>query len=275
MLITKADGSREEFDKEKLRASLRRAGAKKTAIDSIVAEVEAVMHEGIRTNEIYRHAFSHLREEDTSVVARYALRRALFGLGPSGFPFEAFLSRLFEAEGYNTRVGIVLQGKCAKHEIDLAAYKDDHAFIAEAKFHNRPGLRSDLKVAMYSYARLTDLSEQKICSADICGVKNLKIVTNTKFTSAAVKYAKCSGVDLLSWEYPKQNNLFDLIDKHRLYPLTVLQSITQSQKKLLLSDGLIVCEDLLRQKNKLKQLSLSKKRMETLLSEVSQLSSQS
>ncbi len=275
MLITKADGSREEFDKEKLRASLRRAGAKKTAIDSIVAEVEAVMHEGIRTNEIYRHAFSHLREEDTSVVARYALRRALFGLGPSGFPFEAFLSRLFEAEGYNTRVGIVLQGKCAKHEIDLAAYKDDHAFIAEAKFHNRPGLRSDLKVAMYSYARLTDLSEQKICSADICGVKNLKIVTNTKFTSAAVKYAKCSGVDLLSWEYPKQNNLFDLIDKHRLYPLTVLQSITQSQKKLLLADGLIVCEDLLRQKNKLKQLSLSKKRMETLLSEVSQLSSQS
>lgn len=53
----------------------------------------------------------------------------------------------------------MIQGKCAEHEIDIAAFKDDHSFIGEAKFHARPGIKSDLQVAMYSYARLLDLKE--------------------------------------------------------------------------------------------------------------------
>lgn len=272
MLVTKADGTVEEFDPMKLRRSLKKSGAGNSEIETIVREVEKTAHDSMRTQEIYRLAFSMLRGTKTEVVARYALRRALFNLGPTGFPFEKFLGRLFETEGYKTTTGITMQGKCALHEIDLAAYKPDHSFIAEAKFHARPGIKSDLQVAMYSYARLLDLADQKICAADICGVKNLKIITNTKFTTAAIKYAKCSGVDLLAWDFPKEDNLYSMIDRTKLFPVTVLTSLSVGQKAQFLNAGLIVASDILNKTKEVSNLGLKERKLEALISEVRQLS---
>lgn len=273
MLITKADGTTEEFKPEKLRYSLERSGANTQEASEIVAAVELIAHNGMRTGDIYRQAFSLLQKNDRNVTARYALRRALFGLGPTGFPFEDFLARLFQSEGYKTKTGIELKGHCATHEIDLAAYKADHSFIAEAKFHIRPGVKSDLQVALYCYARLLDLSAVKICNEDVCGIKNLKIITNTKFTTAAIKYANCVGIEVLGWDYPKEKNLYDLIEKTKLYPITVLQTISQAQKSELISAGLVVVEDVISHKDKLHGLSLSSGKLEALLSEARQLSS--
>lgn len=272
MLITKADGTVEQFDPSKLRRSLKRAGAHDSEISDIVRQIETVARDGMRTQDIYKHAFSMLRGAEASIVARYSLRRALFNLGPTGFPFETFLAKLFENQGYKTRTGITLQGRCALHEIDLAAYKDDHAFVAEAKFHARPGIKSDLQVAMYSYARLLDLSEQKICTEDICGIKNLKIVTNTKFTTAAIKYATCVGVEVLGWDYPKKDNLYEMIERSGLYPITVLQGLTNAQKQLLMDKKIVVCEDLVKKPKVLASLGLSPRKMEALLFEARQLS---
>ncbi len=272
MLITKADGTVEQFDSSKLRRSLKRAGAHDSEISDIVRQIETVARDGMRTQDIYKHAFSMLRGAEASIVARYSLRRALFNLGPTGFPFETFLAKLFENQGYKTRTGITLQGRCALHEIDLAAYKDDHAFVAEAKFHARPGIKSDLQVAMYSYARLLDLSEQKICTEDICGIKNLKIVTNTKFTTAAIKYATCVGVEVLGWDYPKKDNLYEMIERSGLYPITVLQGLTNAQKQLLMDKKIVVCEDLVKKPKVLASLGLSPRKMEALLFEARQLS---
>lgn len=274
MLITKADGTVEKFDPSKLRRSLRRAGADAAEIDAIVHQIEAVAHDGMRTQDIYKHAFSMLRGAEASIVARYGLRRALFNLGPTGFPFETYLARLFEARGYKTKVGITLQGRCALHEIDLAAYKGDHAFVAEAKFHARPGIKSDLQVAMYSYARLLDLSDQKICNEDICGIKNLKIVTNTKFTTAAIKYANCVGVEVLGWDHPKGAGLYEMIEESRLYPITVIQGLNNSQKQFLIEKNAVVCQDLVSRPKLLNSLGLSARKMETLLFEARQLSPQ-
>lgn len=272
MLVTKADGTVEKFDPMKLRRSLKKSGAKTGDIEDIVREIEIKAHDGMRTQEIYRLAFAMLKGTKTEVVARYALRRALFGLGPTGFPFEKFLGRLFETQGYKTTTGITMKGRCALHEIDLAAYRSDHSFIAEAKFHARPGLKSDLQVAMYSYARLLDLADQKICAADICGVKSLKIITNTKFTAAAVKYAKCSGVDLLAWDFPKEENLYSMIDKSKLFPVTVLTSLSNSQKAQFLDAGLIIASDILTKTREISALGLSERKLEALISEVRQLS---
>lgn len=272
MLVTKADGTQEAFDPRKLTRSLERAGAKPDEIATIVGQVEAVVHEGMRTQEIYRHAFALLRSTEVPVTARYALRRALFGLGPTGFPFETFLARLFKEEGYDTRTGLTMAGKCVVHEVDLAAFKHDHAFIAEAKFHARPGLKSDLQVALYSYARFLDLSEQKICAEDHCGIKHLKIITNTKFTTAAIQYAECVGIEPLGWDYPKKGNLYDLIDTHTLYPITVVRGLTVAQKQYLLGRGVVVCEDLTKRPDTLRELNLSPRKIETLLSEARQLS---
>ncbi len=113
MKITKADGKTEDFKSQKLIISLRNAGAKPAEISRIVREVEASLEEGMKTQLIYQKAFQLLRESEEPIAAKYSLRRAIFGLGPTGFPFEDFLGKIFEAEGYKTKRRLILKGKCS------------------------------------------------------------------------------------------------------------------------------------------------------------------
>lgn len=271
MKITKADGAQEEFKAFKLRESLRKAGASKEEIDHIVDNIEKSLTEGARTQAIYQRAFKMLRESDRTSAAKYSLRRAVFGLGPTGFPFEEFLAKLFEAEGYTTKRGVILQGHCAEHEIDLAAYSPKHSFIAEAKFHTHPGIKSDLQVALYSYARFLDLKATKICKEDYCGINGLCLTTNTKFTTTAIDYAACVGIDILSWDYPKGNSLHDKIRKSRLYPITVLSSLSTSQKQQLLRSGVILSTELAQNPSLLRGLGLSGKKTDAVADEIAAL----
>lgn len=269
--VTKADGSGEKFEVSKLRRSLKRAGASNSEINSIVLEIQSTLFNGITTQAIYRKAFELLRTSTSPLAARYSLRRALFGLGPSGFPFEDFLAKLFQAEGYKTKTRITLRGKCATHELDVAAYNETDSFVVEAKFHASPGVKSDLQVALYTYARLLDLKDQKICQADICGVKKLVLVTNTKFTSSAEKYAECVGLSLLSWSYPKGNNLQDRIERAGIFPITALATLSQKDKTALMKTGTILCTEILKKPQVLSSVGISTKKIDTVLSEARQL----
>jgi hypothetical protein len=272
-LITKADGSAEFFKVEKLRRSMRRAGADPREVNDIITAVDAHLYDGIQTQEIYRFAFTLLRDSRPSVAARYSLRRALFNLGPTGFPFEKFLGRLFQQQGYTTKTGIILQGHCAPHEIDLAAYKPDHSFIGEAKFHARPGVKSDLQVAMYSYARFLDLQKTKICEEDVCGINEFWLITNTKFTTTAEEYGSCVGIKMLSWDYPKRNNLHDYIQRAGVYPITVLQNLTAAQAETLIAKDIILCSDILSHQHILRHLHLPVRKHEALLQEAASICS--
>lgn len=269
--ITKADGTTEFFKIEKLRRSLRRAGAGPEEINEIVKTIDNSLYDGIQTQEIYRDAFSQLRNSRPPAAARYSLRRALFNLGPTGFPFEVFLARLFQIDGYSTKTGTIIQGKCAPHEIDIAAFKKDHSFVGEAKFHARPGVKSDLQVAMYSYARLLDLREAKICHEDICGITEFWLITNTKFTTTAQEYGHCVGLKMLSWDYPKQNNLHDRIQRAGIYPITVLQNISAAQAEILIARGVILCQDIINNEHLLRQLHLTAKKHEALMQEIREI----
>jgi len=271
MIITKADGGSEEFKSQKLADSLKKAGARPEQIVYILQEVELSLQDGMKTQMIYQKAFQLLRESDDPIAAKYSLRRAVFSLGPTGFPFEDFLGKIFEAEGYTTKRRLTLRGKCAIHEIDLAAYSPDHTFIAEAKFHARPGIKSDLQVAMYSYARYLDLASVRVSKQDPRGVISLSIITNTKFTEAAVKYAQCSGIKLLSWDYPKHDSLHDKIERLGTYPITVLTHISSGQKQYLLQHGIILCSDITKNPNILHELGLPKSRFNAVLNEASAL----
>jgi hypothetical protein len=271
--ITKADGTAEYFKVEKLRRSLRRAGATPDEVNTIVGTIEQELYDGMPTQEIYRRAFTLLRAQELPIAARYSLRRALFSIGPTGFPFELLLGRLFTAEGYDVRTGITIKGRCAEHEIDIAAFNTTHSFVGEAKFHARPGIKTDLQVAMYSYARLLDLRDNRICQEDVCAIKEFWLVTNTKFTSAVERYAECVGLNLLSWDYPRKDNLHDRLQRHRLYPITVLQGITPSQATILIDRGAIVCQDIVDSPHVLAPLHLSAEKKQALISEATAIAS--
>ncbi len=271
MLITKADGTQEEFKIKKLEKSLTRAGATREEVAEIVMNIGSWLTDGTKTQEIYRKAFELLREQNHPVAAKYSLRRAVFNLGPTGFPFEDFLGKLFEAQGYKTKRRLIIKGKCATHEIDLAAYSPAHSFVAEAKFHAQPGIKSDLQVAMYSYARYLDVKDEKICKGDQCGIISLSVITNTKFTDAAINYASCAGIHLLSWDYPRGNSLHDLIERFKIYPITVLTKLGRKEIQTLLSEGVITCKELLLNPQKLTGLGLSKQKSDAVLQEIEYL----
>jgi len=271
MLITKADGTQEPFKPQKLRNSLRRAGARKEEVSDIVARIQKTLTEGMQTQAIYRKAFEMLRESTQPAAAKYSLRRALFGLGPTGFPFEDFLSELYTREGYTTRTRLTIKGKCVPHEIDLAAYTTAHSFVAEAKFHMRPGIKSDLQTVLYSYARYLDLKTHPVCNEDSCGINDLVIVTNTKFTRSAIRYAECTGLKLLSWNYPKKDHLQHRIEAAGIYPVTVLSELSSKKKQILIEAGVILCRDLVADPEKLKVTGISGKRMHAVIEEARQL----
>ena len=91
-----------------------------------------------------------------------------------------------------------VQGSCVVHEVDFLAENRDRVLIGEAKFHNQLGTKSDLKVALYVGARVEDVRKKMHASGDRRQVEGW-LVTNTKFTRAAVDYANCVNLNLISW----------------------------------------------------------------------------
>ena len=160
--------------------------------------IESELVDGMTTADIYRHAFDLLATGFRSAAHKYSLRRAITDLGPAGYPFEKFVADLFRARGFEAVTDQIVRGKCVEHEVDVVAWKDKELVMVEAKFHNEPGIKSDLKVALYVKARTDDLS---LSEFDFGG-KTRKLtqgilVTNTKFTQKAIEYAACEGLRLV------------------------------------------------------------------------------
>jgi hypothetical protein len=272
MLVTKADGTIEKFDPAKLERSLRRSGADVAEATAVLTEVERRMQPNMTTRDIYTNAFQILKELGGPIATRYTLRNAILELGPTGFPFEDFMARLFQYQGYKTLVRQNLQGGCALHEIDVVGHKDDKSFIGEVKFHRDPGYKTDLQVALYSYARFLDLQDSKVCAEDICGINTLKIITNTKFTTALIEYSLCKGIELHSWGYPNgEESIEALVEKHRMYPITILSNLSAHQKMLLMQRGIVLCRDFIDRRSELLEYRLPEKAIEHAVAEAKAL----
>lgn len=245
VLIVKSTGEKELFDIRKLRASLVRAGSSKISTDLIADHILKEVRDGMNTGEIYAHAFSLLRQYEKPVALKYSIRRAVMELGPSGFPFEKFIAELFKARGFEAENNILAKGECAEHEIDMMAWNDSRFIVAEAKFHNEIGLKSDLKVALYVKARFEDLKKTIFnLNGKERNFDDAYLITNTKFTSPAIDYAKCSGLSLIGWNYPDTGNLHNMIEDFNLHPITAMTTLTLSEKKDLLSQGIVLSKQI-------------------------------
>lgn len=246
--ILKADGSRQAFHPEKLVSSLRRVGADDAVIEKVVAHIQAEIVDGVTTNDIYHHAFNLLRQHQKPVAAKYSLRRALIGLGPTGFPFEKFIAEVFRAKGYEAFTDQTVQGACVPHEVDVVACKDGatpELLMCELKFHNELGFKTDLKVALYVKARFDDLRSQ---SFEYCGKRRPFgegwLVTNTKFTQTAIDYGRCAGLNMIGWNYPEKENLEQWIEASGLHPLTCISTLSEEQRQELFRRGIVLCRTL-------------------------------
>lgn len=243
--IIKANGEKEVFNSRKLNDSLERSGVGSEMIKKIIEKVESELTDGMTTKQIYKKAYSMLVKKERITAARYSVRRAILDLGPNGFPFEDFIGEIYRAKNYSVEVGKTISGFCVTHEVDVFAQSDKELIVAEIKFHNNVGIKSDLKTALYVKARFEDLDKGGYLNEVAKNKKQTKmLITNTKFSSRAVQYANCAGLTLLGWDYPYKGSLQDLIEETGLHPLTCLTTLAKKEKQSLLNRGIVLCKDL-------------------------------
>ena len=137
--IIKSSGEKAKFSLDKLRKSLKHSGADHNTIESILDKVKDELYTGITTYEIYNRAYALLKKQKSVFASKYKLKKAIYELGPTGFPFERFIAAILEHSGYKTRVGKIMQGICVTHEIDVIAEKNGTMTIIECKFHSEEG----------------------------------------------------------------------------------------------------------------------------------------
>lgn len=260
--VLKANHQKEPFSEEKVLQSIKRARVPEEIQQEALDHVKSKIYDGISTQEIYQHVIEFLHQSPHPYSrSRYGLKESIMMLGPTGYPFEDFVASILESQGYTARVRQTLMGRCVTHEIDILAQKNGKTAMIEAKFHNNAGTRSDVQVALYTKARFDDLKEKNKLSEGW-------IVTNTKTTIDANTYALCSGLKVISWSYPEEGSLRELIEKNRLYPLTILTSLAQNHKISLLTNHVVLCKDIHTNPQLLDILPLSREEKEKVLAEV-------
>ena len=270
--IVKYSGESVEFSSDKLRQSLNRTGASSETIDKILTTVSKELYQGISTKEIYNRAFSLLKKKKSYLASKYKLKKAIYELGPTGFPFERFIGAVLKYSGFKTEVGKTLQGKCVSHEIDVIAHKNGDTTIIECKFHSSQGLKCNVKVPLYINSRYKDVKDYWNSNPkNGTTLTEGWVVTNTQFTKDAIAYGKCCGLYLLSWDYPKNDSLKDRIDRLGLYPITVSTLLTNREKQFLLNRNVVLCRELIGDHFYLDHLGVSETRKEKILNEVKKL----
>lgn len=260
--VLKADGQREAFSEEKILSSIKRAGIPPGLQDQVLEHIRKSVYDGIPTAEIYHSMLEFLgKSQHPYSRSRYSLKESIMMLGPTGYPFEDFIAKILQALGYETKVRQIVMGKCVSHEIDVIAKKGNRTSMIEAKFHNNMGTRSEIHVALYTQARFSDVKEKN-------AFDEAWLVTNTKTTADANAYASCSGLKVISWDFPGEESLRDLIEKSTLHPITILSSLPHSSKISLLNNHIVTCKDINENPNFLDILPLADKEKEKTLAEV-------
>ena len=205
--VIKNSGEKELFSEKKYRASLLRVGCSGKLVDDVFNKIYPQLKDGMTTREIFKRTWKILKKREYNVAGHYNLKTALLKFGPSGYPFENFIAALLSRQGYKVKLGKIIPGKCVSHEVDVVATKGKEKIMVECKFHNKAKYRSNVKASLYVKSRFDDIrhsaSEQKFTKCFL--------VTNTKFTSEAIKYGECAGIKMLSWGYPKGKALLELI----------------------------------------------------------------
>ncbi|HLO72438.1 MAG TPA: ATP cone domain-containing protein [Flavobacterium sp.] len=272
MKVTKYSGELVHYDEQKLINSLRKSGADKAVAEAIVKKIESELYEGIASKKIYKLAYQLLKSISNAHAARYNLRAALMALGPAGFFFEKFIAKIYQEQKFQTRTNVSLNGNCISHEIDVLLKKEYTISMIECKFHSGQDAKTDVKVPMYILSRFNDVKNRKhhlfLTNETI---SDCIIVTNNRFTTDAIQFGECSGLKMLSWDYPPKKGIKEIIDLYAVYPITCLTTLTQTEKDKLLILDCITVKDLVANSSILNKIELSHNRIKNILKEANQL----
>jgi len=273
IIVKKANGDLELFDKNKLINSLKKAGAAEDVINQILEEIDSILYHEISTKLIYQKAFSTLQIKNSTSASKYNLKNALMKLGPNGFVFECFIGKLFEYLGYNTEVSSIISGKYVTHEIDVLAIKDNKQTFIECKYHLRGEKRVGVQVPLYVNSRINDIIAVRKKNKIHKGVEfEGQIVTNTRFSSDAIAYGEGMNLKLLGWDYPYHEGLKEIIEKEKIYPITLLDSISSRIKNQMFENKITTTRQIFDDNSLLNSYELTANQKQRIIDQVNNLS---
>ena len=247
VFVTKADGSKQLFDKDKVVRTCLRMGASPQLASEIAERVERRVYEGIPTKQVLQLVFRYMRKDKPGVGHLYDLRRGI-SLMDSKPEFEEFVRVLLARHGFEVTSNQILKGQCGEHEVDAIARKNGETYFVEAKHH-------------LSYHALTGLDESRIARAVLEDVTEgdengragfrgdrAMIVTNTRYSEHALKYGRCRGILQIGWNYPANQGLENLVEEKNLHPLSCLRGLRGRDRLRLVDAGIVLIGQLLAEK---------------------------
>lgn len=266
-ILKKADGSEEVFSETKFERSLRKVGFNPDTNTDLYHEAVSAARQATTTEDVYAATLETLKRASGSYAARYSLKRAVLALGPSGFPFETFMGEVFKAHGATAVVNdVTLDGRCVTHEVDILMTLRGKRIGIESKFHNSLGTKTDIKDMLYVTARYEDLSTARNPRVDMgC------LITNTRFTAHASRYALCKGVPAIGWEYPEGWGIQKLIETAHVHPVTTLTTLSHVEHQALIKNEVVLARALHDKPNVLSSAGIPTSKHTAILDEVAHL----
>jgi len=243
--VIKANGEKEEFDKNKIIRACLRMGASRELAEEIASEIEKRAYDGISTKEILKMIFQ-LLEERYHPVFRYRedLRSALSLLRPKP-DFEQYARLVLRELGYLVLPNQIIRGKCLEYELDGVAEKNGKRYMLEVKHHVNSHTPTGLEVCLAVYAKLLDINEGYRLGLTTVKFDGAIIVCNTKFSFHARKYAECVGLMLLGWNYPPEKGLSAIIEEKKLYPITCVKGFDRTVYIKLAESGVLLLKQVI------------------------------
>jgi len=259
--VTKADGSKQPFDKQKIINTCLRLQATPEQAQSIADKIEAKAYDGIPTKKILQMVFQYMKKYRPAIGYQIDLRQAIAMLR-SKPDFEIFVAKLFEAMGYRVETNLIIQGECIEHEIDVIAKKENEIILIEVKHHVNHHTYSGLDVFSQLNSTLEDLKKGYESGKNNFKFTRAILICNTKVSDHGRRYALCKGLEFIAWKFPPENGLERLIEEYKLYPITFLKEIERDEAYSLANAGIVTVEQLLDNAEKISRKSgISKNRI--------------
>ena len=244
--MTKADGSKQPFEKEKIVQTCLKMGVTRDVALQVAEEVEHRLYEGITTREILQMVFALMSKPKPAVKHVFDLKYAISLMEPKP-EFEMFVRVVLAHSGFQVTPNAILRGSCGEHEVDAIATKDGLRYFVEAKHHVNYHALTGLDESRIARAIMEDVTDAYRSGATEIKIDRAIIVTNTRFSEHAMLYGRCRDILQVGWSSPEGSGLRDTVEKYSLYPLSCLRDVSVETRLRLVAAGIVLVKQLAEQ----------------------------
>lgn len=241
--VTKADGTRQPFSREKVAGTALRLGASPEEAGAIAGRIETGLYDGAPTSLILRRIYREVSKGRPEMKDRNDLRKAL-SLIQSKPDFELFVQALLAENGYQVTPNEILKGTCGEHEADAIASKGGVTYFVEVKHHRDYHVPTGLDDGRIARAIAEDVQGGAVTERGRVVIDGAMIVCNTKLSEHAKRYADCRGIDHIGWGYPPGRDIRALIEARQAYPVTLLKGLSPAVARGLALAGVVTLRQL-------------------------------